>query len=264
MPPSDSQKSQPNLSSPSLKSTPTGRTSIGRSLVIKGEISGAESLQIDGRIEGSIDLADQSVTVGAQGNVAANISAREVVVLGKVLGNIECTERVEIRSAGSVTGDVVTHRITVEDGAVLRGGVQIRAVEKKSDKSQQAQAATQQASTDAAGTEFTSAEPVVTEAIGSEPAWTEPAKTAAAEQPRAFAAAAGAGAQNSVAPARRPVSSDFPERAGKLIKAGYKPKDAVELVLQDTALECRNDPRVMEQERRNAEEFLQKIRSGTI
>jgi len=263
MPPSDSQKSQPNLSSPSLKSTPTGRTSIGRSLVIKGEISGAESLQIDGRIEGSIDLADQSVTVGAQGNVAANISAREVVVLGKVQGNIECTERVEIRSAGSVTGDVVTHRITVEDGAVLRGGVQIRAVEKKSDKSQQAQAATQQASRESAREEFAQAEPVTTDAVSTEPSWTEPAKNAA-EQPRAFAAAAGAGAQNSVAPARRPVSSDFPERAGKLIKAGYKPKDAVELVLQDTALECRNDPRVMEQERRNAEEFLQKIRSGTI
>ena len=63
----------------------------------------------------------------------ANIIARDVVVLGKVRGNVQCTERLDIRSQGSLTGDVTTHRISIEDGAMLKGGVQIRAAETKSD-----------------------------------------------------------------------------------------------------------------------------------
>jgi len=138
--PSDSQKSQsPSNStfSPSKTvSVPVEQATIGRSVVIKGEVSGNESLYVDGRIEGTVNFAEHRVTIGRNGSVAANISAREVVILGKVQGNIQCTDRLDIRSEGSLTGDVITQRISVEDGAVLKGSVQVRAVEHKNDKSQ--------------------------------------------------------------------------------------------------------------------------------
>ncbi len=108
---------------------------IGGSVVIKGEVSGSESLYIDGRIEGTVNFADNRVTIARNGSVAANISACEVVILGKVQGNIQCSDRLEIRSEGSLTGDVVTQRISVEDGAILKGSVQVRAVEHKNDRS---------------------------------------------------------------------------------------------------------------------------------
>ena len=138
--PSDSQKSQlpsNQTFSPSKSvSVPVEQATIGRSVVIKGEVSGTESLYIDGRIEGTVNFAEHRVTIGRNGSVAANISAREVVILGNVQGNIQCTDRLDIRSEGSLTGDVVTQRISVEDGAVLKGSVQVRAVEHKHDKSQ--------------------------------------------------------------------------------------------------------------------------------
>ena len=166
--PSDSQKSQfssnPNATPVKTVSVPVEQATIGRSLVIKGEVSGTESLYIDGRIEGAVNFAGHRVTIGSNGSAAANISAREVVIIGEVQGNIQCTDRLDIRSEGSLTGDVITHRISVEDGAILKGGVQIRAVEQKADKSQQAK--TKQASA-------------------------EPAKPATTEQPKAAAAVAG-------------------------------------------------------------------------
>jgi cytoskeletal protein CcmA (bactofilin family) len=110
---------------------PIEQATIGRTLVIKGELTAAEALYIDGRIEGKISLPDHRVTIGRNGSVQANINAREVVVMGKVNGNIECTDRVDIRSEGSVTGDVSTIRISVEDGAVLKGGVEVRSGEHK-------------------------------------------------------------------------------------------------------------------------------------
>ena|ERR1700733_5136104 len=115
----------------SAASSPTEQATIGRSLVIKGEVTGAESLYIDGRIEGSITVADHRVTVGRNGTVTANIMAREVVIMGKVKGNIQCSDRLDIRSEGSLTGDVTTQRISVEDGAILKGSVQVRAAEGK-------------------------------------------------------------------------------------------------------------------------------------
>jgi len=141
---------------------PLEQATIGRSLVIKGEVSGAESLYIDGRVEGTIHLADNRVTIGRNGSVSANISAREVVIMGAVKGNIECTDRLDIRSEGSLIGDVVSQRISVEDGAVLKGSVEVRAAGTKNEKANQ-----------------------------SKPA--EPAKPVS-EQPKAAAAAAGAGA----------------------------------------------------------------------
>jgi cytoskeletal protein CcmA (bactofilin family) len=102
------------------------QATIGKSLVIKGEVTGSESLYIDGRVEGSINLAGNRVTIGRNGIVSANINAREIVVLGKVRGNLTASDRVDIRSDGSLTGDVVAARISIEDGAFFKGGIDIR------------------------------------------------------------------------------------------------------------------------------------------
>src|SRR5215471_9557149 len=107
-------------------STTADQATIGKSLVIKGEVTGSESLYIDGRVEGSINLSGNRVTVGRNGVVAANINAREIVVLGKVRGNLTASDRVDIRSDGSLTGDVIAARISIEDGAFFKGGIDIR------------------------------------------------------------------------------------------------------------------------------------------
>ena len=99
---------------------------IGKSLQIKGEVIGSESLYIDGNVEGAINLPDSRVTVSRDAQVSANITAREVVVFGKVSGNIYASDRVDIRSEGSLTGDVTAQRISVGDGAFFKGGIDIR------------------------------------------------------------------------------------------------------------------------------------------
>ena len=134
---STSPASNPNSYNPVKTTTaPIEQATIGRTLVIKGEIIGTEALYIDGRIEGKITLTDNRVTIGRNGVVQANITAREVVVMGKVNGNIECTDRVDIRSEGSVTGEVSTVRISVEDGAMLKGGIQVKSDSKQHQDSQ--------------------------------------------------------------------------------------------------------------------------------
>jgi cytoskeletal protein CcmA (bactofilin family) len=102
------------------------QATIGKSLVIKGEVTGSESLYIDGRVEGAINLAGNRVTVGRNGVVNANIVAREIVVIGKVKGNLNASDRVDIRNEGSLTGDVVAQRISIEDGAFFKGGIDIQ------------------------------------------------------------------------------------------------------------------------------------------
>jgi len=142
-PKSSSPVSNPNSYNPTKTvSAPIEQATIGRSLVIKGEVIGSESLYIDGRIEGKISLPENRVTIGRNGSVQANITAREVVVMGKVAGNIDCTDRVDIRSEGVVTGDVSTMRISVEDGAVLKGGIQVRSGEQKQHQAHAKQAET--------------------------------------------------------------------------------------------------------------------------
>src|SRR6478672_8931350 len=102
------------------------QATIGKSLVIKGEVTGSESLYIDGRVEGSVNLPGNRVTVGRNGQVQANINAKEVVVLGKVKGNVTASDRVDIRNEGSLGGDVVCQRISIEDGAWFKGSIDIR------------------------------------------------------------------------------------------------------------------------------------------
>ena len=102
------------------------QATIGKGLYIKGEISGSESLYVDGKVEGAINLPGNRVTVGRNGQVAANITAREIVVLGKVKGNVTATDRVDIRAEGALNGDVAAARISIEDGAFFKGGIDIR------------------------------------------------------------------------------------------------------------------------------------------
>jgi len=102
------------------------QASISKGLSIKGEITGTESLFIDGKVEGSINIPGNRVTVGKNGVVSASISAREIVVLGKLKGNVTATDRVDIRAEGALTGDVAAARISIEDGAFFKGGIDIR------------------------------------------------------------------------------------------------------------------------------------------
>ena len=99
---------------------------IGKSVVVKGELSGSEDLIVDGEVEGSITLRGQSLTIGPNGRVRANIEARNVIVHGRVDGNIHASERVDLRKSASLTGDISTARISIEDGAFFKGGIDIQ------------------------------------------------------------------------------------------------------------------------------------------
>ena len=142
---STSPASNPNSYNPvKTTSAPMEQATIGSSLHIKGEISGSEALYIDGRVEGKITMPGSRITIGRNGKVDASIAARDVVVMGTVKGNIECSDRVDIRGEGSVTGDVSTMRISVEDGALLKGGIEVRSGDQK--KNQQGRANEQKSS----------------------------------------------------------------------------------------------------------------------
>jgi len=98
---------------------------IGKSVLIKGELSGSEDLYLDGEVEGSVDLKQHSLTVGPHGRIRANIRAREVIVHGKVDGNIAGDEKVELKKSAVLTGDITTQRIMIEDGAFFKGAIDL-------------------------------------------------------------------------------------------------------------------------------------------
>ena len=112
------------------------QATIGKTLVIKGEVSGSEALFVDGRIEGSVSFPDSRVTIGRNGAVAASVHAKELVIMGKVEGNVECSDRLDIRAEGSLTGDVITQRISVEEGAIMKGGIEVRTPDRKAQQNQ--------------------------------------------------------------------------------------------------------------------------------
>ena len=103
---------------------------IGSSIVIKGEVSGSEALFVDGTVEGMIRIPDHRVTVGRDSKLKADIEARDVVVMGAVKGNIHCADLLDIRGESNIQGKIVTRRIRIDDGAVLRGSVEIHRPEK--------------------------------------------------------------------------------------------------------------------------------------
>jgi cytoskeletal protein CcmA (bactofilin family) len=99
---------------------------IGKSVVIKGELSGSEDLYIDGQIEGAIEMKGNRLTIGPNGRVKANVSARSAVIQGKLEGNVRATDRVDLKQSAIVLGDIATQRISIEEGAYFKGGVDIQ------------------------------------------------------------------------------------------------------------------------------------------
>jgi cytoskeletal protein CcmA (bactofilin family) len=109
------------LGSPSARSS----ARLGASLQIKGHITGTEDLQIDGKIDGPITLRGHQLTVGSTAQLNSEIHAGEVIVYGKVVGNVHARERVDVKTDGSITGDISTARISIEDGAHFKGRIEI-------------------------------------------------------------------------------------------------------------------------------------------
>ena len=99
---------------------------IGKSVIIKGELSGSEDLTIEGHVEGRIDLKGNVLTIGPNGKIKAEVFAKAVVVLGEVTGNVTASEKVDIRDNGSVDGDIASPRVAIAEGAHFRGSVDMQ------------------------------------------------------------------------------------------------------------------------------------------
>ena len=112
-------------------SSPTARTlaCLGATIVVKGEISSDEDLQIDGKVEGNISLRGHRLTVGRTAQLNSEINAREAIVYGNASGNLRARDRVEIKRDGQVIGDITTTRISIEDGAYFKGHIEIERVQ---------------------------------------------------------------------------------------------------------------------------------------
>jgi cytoskeletal protein CcmA (bactofilin family) len=104
---------------------------IGKSIKIKGEIVASDPVYVYGSVEGSISAPEHRVPIGKEGRVKADISAREIVIMGDVCGNLEGSERVEIRNEGALMGNLATRRIYIEEGAALSGTIDVRKASKK-------------------------------------------------------------------------------------------------------------------------------------
>ena len=122
-------ESNPNVSSaaPSFYNPESNRgpAVIGKSVTIKGQIFSQEDLTIDGEVEGSVELKEHRLTVGPNGKLQAGVKAREIVVLGTINGNVEATDKIDIRKDARLVGDIKTARIVIEDGAYFKGSIDI-------------------------------------------------------------------------------------------------------------------------------------------
>ena len=99
---------------------------IGKSVVIKGELSGSEDLTIEGQVEGKIELRQNILTIGPNARIKAQVFAKGVVILGEITGNVTATEKVDIRDGGSVDGDIVSPRVAIAEGAHFRGSIDMQ------------------------------------------------------------------------------------------------------------------------------------------
>jgi cytoskeletal protein CcmA (bactofilin family) len=121
------------VSSPLVQPKPTQATAvaggnmanIGKSITLKGDLSGNEDLVIEGHVEGRVDLPSNELTIGANGSCSAEVHAKNVVVIGKVNGNVTATERIEIQATGLVNGDVSAPKLIVQEGAVVNGSIEM-------------------------------------------------------------------------------------------------------------------------------------------
>ena len=105
---------------------PRGSALIGKSVMVKGDVFGREDLTIDGELEGTLELQEHRLTIGPNGKVKASIKAREGVILGAVHGNVEASERIDLRKDAKLVGDLRTARIMIEDGAYFKGSIDIQ------------------------------------------------------------------------------------------------------------------------------------------
>jgi len=120
--------SSPSPAAPVRSSSPTAKNlaTLGSGLTVKGHISGDEDLQVDGKVEGPITLKGQRLTIGEAGEIVSDVHAREVIVYGKVRGNLFAEDRVEVKKDGSVIGNITGGRVLIEDGAYLKGQIEIQ------------------------------------------------------------------------------------------------------------------------------------------
>lgn len=102
-----------------------GPASLGKSVLVKGQIFSREDLTIDGEVEGTIELHENRLTIGPNGKVTANIKAREIIVLGTVNGNLEVADKIDIRKEARLVGDIKSARVVIEDGAFFKGSIDI-------------------------------------------------------------------------------------------------------------------------------------------
>jgi cytoskeletal protein CcmA (bactofilin family) len=123
--PSASRDQSANVAAANSSSTEKVVMDLGESLIIKGELSGSEDLTLYGQMEGSVTLPDHTLTIGPHANIRAEISAKDVVIMGAVTGNVTAKERIEIRATGSVAGDIDSPRLAIADGGSLCGKVQM-------------------------------------------------------------------------------------------------------------------------------------------
>jgi len=124
---------------------------IGKSVIIKGELSGSEDLYVDGQVEGSIELSGNRLIVGPHGQVRANVNAKGVIIQGKLDGNIRASERAELTKSAIAVGDIVTQRIAIEEGAYFKGKVDIQKDTAKTEGARPAPAASASAAAGSAG-----------------------------------------------------------------------------------------------------------------
>jgi cytoskeletal protein CcmA (bactofilin family) len=117
---------EPVRSSDTLRGMEKGPVNIGKSVVIKGELTGSEDLTIEGHVEGKIELRQNVLTIGPNGRIKAQVFAKSVIILGEVTGNVTASEKVDLRDNGSVDGDIAAPRVGIAEGAHFRGSIDMQ------------------------------------------------------------------------------------------------------------------------------------------
>jgi cytoskeletal protein CcmA (bactofilin family) len=141
--------SEPVRSSDSPRGLEKGPVNIGKSVVIKGELTGSEDLTIEGHVEGKIELRQNILTIGPNGKIKAQVFAKSVIILGEVTGNVTATEKVDLRDNGSVDGDIAAPRVAIAEGAHFRGSIDMQRAGGKAEAKTASAPASQPAATPA-------------------------------------------------------------------------------------------------------------------
>ena len=141
-PPSGGQVQNPSVNAPPAEPVRTseiprglekGTVNIGKSVVIKGELTGSEDLTIEGHVEGKIELRQNVLTIGPNGKIKASVYAKAVIILGEVTGNVTATEKVDLRDNGSIDGDITAPRVAIAEGAHFRGSIDMQRAGKQTE-----------------------------------------------------------------------------------------------------------------------------------